>query len=164
MIQQKMKIKGIIDTDFQNYKKPSLYIAFPHCSFKCGKQFCQNTNLAREKDKNIKISTIISIYEKNPVTKALVCGGLEPFDSWEDLQLLVEKFREYFLDDIVIYTGYTEDEIEDKIKWLSSYKNIIIKFGRYIPNDPPHLDKLLGVDLASLNQYAKSYNVMEDYC
>ena len=113
--------------------------------------------------KNIKISTIISIYEKNPVTKALVCGGLEPFDSWEDLQLLVEKFREYFLDDIVIYTGYIEDEVEDKIKWLSSYKNIIIKFGRYVPNDPPHLDKLLGVDLASLNQYAKSYNVMEDY-
>ena len=33
-----MLIKGIIDEDFLNYKKPSMVIAFPHCSFKCEKE------------------------------------------------------------------------------------------------------------------------------
>ena len=43
---QKMFVKGIIDEDFVNYKKPVMYIAFPCCSFKCDKEngarYCQN--------------------------------------------------------------------------------------------------------------------------
>ena len=35
------------------------------------------------------------------------------------------------------------------------YSNIIIKFGRFIPNREPHFDEVLGVNLASNNQYAK---------
>ena len=34
------------------------------------------------------------------------------------------------------------------------FKNIIIKFGRYIPNQQAHYDDILGVNLASNNQYA----------
>ena len=49
-----MKIKGLIDEDWVNYKKPSMYIAFPRCSFKCdkecGRQVCQNSALANEKN------------------------------------------------------------------------------------------------------------------
>jgi hypothetical protein len=37
---------------------------------------------------------------------------------------------------------------------LWDYKNIIIKYGRYIPNQTPHYDEVLGVYLASDNQYA----------
>ena len=33
--------------------------------------------------------------------------------------------------------------------------NIIVKFGRFIPNSPHIYDTLLGVELASNNQYAK---------
>ena len=33
--------------DFTNYKKPSMYIAFPSCTFKCegecGQKICQNS-------------------------------------------------------------------------------------------------------------------------
>ena len=32
--------------------------------------------------------------------------------------------------------------------------SIIIKFGRFIPNKPSRFDELLGVELASDNQYA----------
>jgi len=35
--------------------------------------------------------------------------------------------------------------------------NIIVKFGRYRPNQEKHYDKILGVFLASDNQYAKEY-------
>jgi len=43
----------------------------------------------------------------------------------------------------------------DKIALLSRYKNVIVKFGRFIPNQEKHYDEILGVELASPNQYAK---------
>ena len=55
----------------------------------------------------------------------------------------------------IIYTGYYPNEIPKPLERLKQYKNIIIKFGRYIPNQKPHYDEILGVSLASLNQYAE---------
>ena len=99
---------------------------------------------------------------QNPITKAIVFGGLEPFDSLMDLSVLIEEFRKYTDDDIVIYTGYTEKEINSSPIKLGVYKylkshcaNIIIKFGRFVPNQEPHYDEILGVKLASNNQYAR---------
>ena len=47
-----MLVKGIIDTDIVNYKKISMTIEFPYCSFKCdkecGRAVCQNSPLANE--------------------------------------------------------------------------------------------------------------------
>ena len=40
---------------------------------------------------------------------------------------------------------------------VTNYNNIIIKFGRYIPNQGTHFDKVLGVKLASDNQYALKF-------
>lgn len=40
----------------------------------------------------------------------------------------------------------------DKVEQLKPFKNIIIKFGRYIPNQTSHHDDVLGVTLASPNQ------------
>jgi organic radical activating enzyme len=159
-----MKVKGIVDIDFSNYKKPSLYIAFPHCNFKCGKAHCQNSQLVTEDNYDILTSKVINMFDANPVTQAVVCGGLEPFDSWFDLQVFIMNFRYLHPHEIVIYTGYTEEEVADKIEWLKSYENIIVKFGRYIPNKTPHFDKNLGVMLVSDNQYSKIYNGMEGYC
>ena len=85
----------------------------------------------------------------------MVCGGLEPFDSWEELQHFLYLFRKCCNADIIIYTGYYEYEIQDKISWLkNNISNIVVKFGRYVPNQAPHYDEVLGVKLASDNQYA----------
>ena len=89
------------------------------------------------------------------MTSAIVCGGLEPFDSWRDLQTLVMSLRYKTKDDIVIYTGYTEEELKDKLPWLAVYENVIVKFGRYLHKSPSRFDEVLGVKLASDNQYAK---------
>jgi organic radical activating enzyme len=154
-----MWIKQLIDEDFVNYKKPSMFIAFPSCTFKCekecGEHCCQNSALAQANDVHVSINSLIERYKNNPITKAVVCGGLEPFDSWRDLQYFIMSFRYRCLDDIVIYTGYKEEEILDKIEWLDSYGPIIVKFGRFVPNQQPHYDEVLGVKLASDNQYAK---------
>lgn len=154
-----MLIKNLIDEDFVNYKKPSMFIAFPYCSFKCCKEagcsVCQNSQLAHEPNIEVQIDNILNRYINSPITSAIVCGGLEPLDSWEDLQAFICYVRHYIPDDIVIYTGYKEEEIKDKIDWLSLYENIIVKFGRFIPNQEGHYDEVLGVTLASPNQYAK---------
>ena len=49
----------------------------------------------------------------------------------------------------IIYTGYcpNPNEIPKEIGLLKQYKNIIIKFGRYIPNAKSKYDEVLGVEL-----------------
>lgn len=154
-----MIVKEVRDEDFVNYKKPSMFIGFPTCTWKCerecGERCCQNSALAQSSSINISIDSLIDRYMKNPITKAVVCGGLEPFDSWDDLQCFILNFRYWCYDDIVIYTGYNEDELTDKLEWLSLYEPVVVKFGRYKPNQKPHYDEVLGVKLASDNQYAK---------
>ena len=150
-----MKIKGLITEDFVNYKKASMTIIFPYCTFKCGKDYCQNSSLAKTPIIEISIDDLVNRYINNPITEAVVMQGLEPFDSWNDLKEFVQKLREYNNDDIVIYTGYNKDEVSKYIEELSVYPNIIIKFGRYIPNQDGHYDDVLGVYIASNNQYAE---------
>lgn len=158
----KMKVKQIIDEDFVNYKKPSMYIAFPKCDLKCnrdcGKAVCHNTPILNEPNVEISYSKIVKRYLTNDITSAVVFCGMEPFDTPHDLFLLIEEFRKYTQDDIVIYTGYYYSEISTYVAMLYDYKNIIIKFGRYIPNQTPHYDEVLGVNLASDNQYAERFN------
>lgn len=149
-----MIIKRLIDEDLTNYKVPSMTIAFPSCTFKCGKEYCQNSSLAQAPNIDVSIPSIITRYLNNPITSAVICQGLEPFDSWDDLYLLIKEFRHYTQDDIVIFTGYDEKEILQQTLVLSKFPNIIIKFGRYIPNQQKHYDDILGVKLASDNQYA----------
>ncbi len=154
-----MKVKNIIDENFNNYKKASMFIGFPYCTFKCdkecGEKVCQNSELANLENIDISYSNIINRYLSNNLTSALVFGGLEPLDSWEDLILLIQYFRKVTDDDIVIYTGYNKNEIEYYIQQLSQYKNIIVKFGRFKPNQQKHYDEILGIYLASDNQYGE---------
>lgn len=156
-----MLIKGIIDTDIVNYKKISMTIEFPHCSFKCdkdcGRAVCQNSPLVNEPNIDISYDDICKRYLNNPMTESIVFQGLEPIDSISDVINLIMWFRIKYncLDDIVIYTGFNKNEIDwviDKLKWID---NIIIKYGRYIPDQEPHYDEVLGVNLASDNQYAE---------
>lgn len=156
-----MIIKGLSDEDFVNYKLPSMFVSFPHCTFKCEKEnetcCCQNSGLAKATDIDIDQYAIIARYLNNPITKAIVCGGLEPFDSFDDLLSLIKILRVTFnrSDPVVVYTGYNKDEIEDKVAMLKPLTPIVIKYGRYIPGMKPHYDDVLGVKLASDNQYGE---------
>ena len=87
----------------------------------------------------------------------MVFGGLEPFEQFEEVFNVIGKLRaEYNCnDDVVIYTGYNRDEVSDKVDALDLFGNVIVKFGRYIPNRPTRYDEVLGVTLASDNQYAE---------
>ena len=156
-----MLITNIIDEDTTNYKKLAMFVGFPYCDGKCWREFgfpssiCINDDLRKAKLIDISAEELIERYTKNPLTESVVFGGLEPFDSWTDLLEFVEKFRSVCLDDIVIYTGFKEDEVADKVEVLSAYPNMIVKFGRFNPNGKSRYDDVLGLTLVSDNQYAK---------
>ena len=153
-----MFIKQFVDEDFVNYKLPCMFIGMPNCSMKCEKHgnfICQNRSLLDAPNKEVTIVDLILRYDNNPLTQAIVFGGLEPLDDFDDLICFISNFRYEHDDTVVIYTGYEEHEVKKKIEQLSLYKNIVVKFGRYIPGHTPHYDPILGVNFASDNQYAK---------
>ena len=156
-----MKVKFIKDDDFVNYYKCSLFIGAPTCDWKCCKEagvdVCQNLDVVRQPTIEIDDDKLIQRYLSNPITKAIVFGGLEPMLQFEEVYNFIDKLRwEYScFDPVVIYTGYNADEITDEWSMLSKFDKIIIKFGRFIPNQAKHYDETLGVWLISDNQYAK---------
>ena len=156
-----MILKGIIDCDFTNYKEPVLTLEFPYCDFKCDKlngcQVCQNSALATEPNIDISFEKIWDLYEANPLTKGFCCQGLEPFDSTKDLFDFIRfiRYKKQCNDIIIIYTGYNKYEYDGMLGALINFPNIIIKWGRFILGDEPHYDEVLGVKLASNNQYGE---------
>lgn len=157
-----MLIRGLTDEDFVNYKYPSMFIATATCSFKCDKEcgmpVCQNSGLVDQPIHNVSDALIVSRYISNNITRAVVFGGLEPFDQFNEMHGIIHLLRDIYgvPDDIVIYTGYNRDEIEEQVDFLArNYSNIIVKFGRFIPGQSRHYDTVLGVYLSSDNQYAE---------
>jgi hypothetical protein len=157
-----MKLKGIIDCDFTNYKEPVLTLEFPKCDFKCDKlngcQVCQNSHLAAEPDIDVSYEKIWELYQSNPLTKGFCFQGLEPFDSPNELNEIIHFIRDEKKcnDPIIIYTGYGRGEaflIEYTLRHI--FTNIIVKWGRFLLGYKPHYDEVLGVNLASNNQYAE---------
>ena len=154
-------LKDVVQEDFLNYKKPSMFLITAHCNWKCCIEAnipitsCQNQSLVIMETRKFYVSEIIDTYLKNDITKAIVFGGLEPFEQISAIDDFIYQFRKVSEDDIVIYTGYNKNELTREIDYYKRYKNIIIKFGRYIPNQKPHFDEILGVELCSDNQYAE---------
>lgn len=156
-----IRYKRIIDERFDDYKDVSLFIGSCFCDFKCCKEaelpieICQNSHLNNENTKTITYKEFFDRYINNPITSSIVIGGLEPILQINEILGLIKYFRKNNITDpFIIYTGYKESEINSKIEALSKFENIIVKFGRYIPNQQKHFDKVLGVELASDNQYA----------
>lgn len=158
-----MIIKTIVDEDFVNYKEPVMYIGTASCRGKCCKEagiplsVCQNDGWRSVAPVAIDDDEIISRYINNDITTAICFAGLEPFEQFLEMNEFIRKLRdEYHRNDtVVIYTGYYKDEILPEIRQLSRYKNIIVKFGRYIPDSHSRYDEVLGVTLSSDNQYAE---------
>jgi len=154
-----MQVKDVVTT-VSDYKETGLLVAFPKCTFKCCKEtnFCQNSELTKQENIEIDVYNIVKMF--NPeIHKALIFGGLEPLDSYVDMMLLIEAFRGKYNRPVIIYTGFTEKEVESTgaFAWFNFFGNIIVKYGRYVPNEKSHFDEVLGVNLASNNQYAVKY-------
>ena len=157
-----MVIKTIVDEDFVNYKKPSMFIGTTSCNGKCCIEagiplsICQNDEWRSCATIDIDDDKLCSRYIQNIITSSVVFGGLEPFEQFEEMLSFISTLRNKYHcgDTVVIYTGYNIEEIEHQIEVLKTFENIIVKFGRFVPNQEPHFDEILGINLASDNQYA----------
>lgn len=157
-----MKVRTIVSEDFTNYKVPAMFIGCTTCDFKCctdggfSPSVCINNLWKDSEIHDVDDDAIIKEYLSNPITSAIVFGLFEPFMQFYEIHEFIDKFRNEYEcnDDIVIYTGYNETEVLFNIGVLSQYKNIIVKFGRYMLNQEKHFDEVLGVWLASDNQHA----------
>lgn len=158
-----MRVKTVVDEDFTNYKKPSMFIGTISCGGKCCIEagiplsVCQNDGWRSGAPIVLSNRELCQRYLNNPLTKAIVFGGLEPFEQFKELERFIFTLRRVFGcdDDVVIYTGYNPEELSFELNVLSGhYNNIIVKFGRFVPNSQHRFDEVLGVELASDNQYA----------
>ena len=158
-----MRVKTIVDEDFVNYQKPSMFIGTISCGGKCCIEggfplsVCQNDGWRGNAPIDIRDRVIIERYLHNGISRAIVFGGLEPMEQSDELFEFIDMLRNTYKcdDDVVIYTGYNREEISGIVERLvHRFSNIIIKFGRYIPNMKSRFDEVLGVELASDNQYA----------
>lgn len=158
-----MRLKELIDEDFVNYKKPVMYIGTIFCSGKCCREaniplsVCQNYEWNNSPIIDIDTRDIIERYLNNSITSGICFGGLEPFQQFGELLDFIHRFRtEYQCNDIIIiYTGFYKNEIPYMINKLKRYSNIVVKFGRFIPDDKKRYDPILGIYLSSQNQYAE---------
>lgn len=158
-----MRIKTIVDEDFVNYKMPAMFIGTISCGGKCCTEagiplsVCQNDGWRSCAPVAISDEDICIRYLRNDITHAIVIGGLEPFEQFEEMFNLISKLRFGFkcMDDVVIYTGYNKSEIQQEIEALRFFENIVVKFGRFVPDTTHRFDDVLGVELASDNQYAE---------
>lgn len=120
------------------------------CTWKC--KNCCNIHYKDYKDFYKRtIWEIINDYDRNKLVSTLILSGLEPFDNFDIMLSLIHWFRVFFEDDIVIYSGYELKEIEEYIKPLSSY-NVLVKYGRYMPNKNHIYNEDLELYLSSDNQ------------
>lgn len=156
-----MRVKEIKDEDFVNYKVSSMFIATCLCDFKCCKDAnipistCQNSEIVKQPSIEISADEILRRYQENPITHAIVIGGLEPMLQFDEVLKLIRTFRDGGCKDpIIIYTGYYESEIVNEICLLSQFPDIILKVGRFKPGQKPHKDELLGVMLVNDEQKA----------
>ena len=155
-----MILKGIIDESFGDYKLCSMLLITNSCEWKC--EGCQNVHLSTLPSIEYQDDEIFCRFLTNPLSEAIVFGGLEPLDQADEIVKFIRKAKdEYHLGiPLIFYTGYTEEE-------LSSFKfnsfrdickeyrgRVIIKCGRYIQNCPPKYDENLGVTLISNNQFS----------
>ncbi len=83
------------------------------CRRKC--KNCSNPELWEENpDKDIPIETIIGIIEKyKDKTDGITITGGEPFLQPDELLSLVEKIRKAGISDILIYTGFSFEELSE---------------------------------------------------
>lgn len=170
-----MKIKGIKPDDYTNYRDPegwsSLFVGMGTCDWKCcisagvPIETCQNSELAKAPIVELDARDLLRRYAWE--SGSVVVGGLEPFNDMGSLKELATAYKNFVsylnneteLDKFVIYTGYNPDEVISRVEEIYNIVKdkltLIVKFGRFVPGQKPHLDDVLGVELASDNQFAK---------
>ena len=153
-----IRLKDIVEV-FQDYKKSALLLCTCYCDWKCcaesglDQSLCQNSRIAKQREIKTPFASILKKVNAS-FTDAVIFGGLEPMMQVDEVIQCIEYLRlNGVKKDIIIYTGYYLEEIDSNILYRLSQNKVILKCGRFIPNRSSKYDPILGVVLASDNQY-----------
>jgi anaerobic ribonucleoside-triphosphate reductase activating protein len=106
------------------------------------------------------ISIIVSEARRNKCRGITISGG-DPLEQSEQLYFLLKGLRSFFTD-VLVYTGYTMDEINnsDSLKRCLQYMDVLVD-GRYIERENTGRSKIYG----SNNQKIYFFNkkLVKDY-
>ena len=90
-----IRLKQVVAEDFCNYKLPSMFLITCFCDWKCCTEgnfdtsVCQNFSLKDYPIKEYPFILLYKFYMSNPITKAIIVGGLEPLLQSEELYNLI---------------------------------------------------------------------------
>ena len=153
-----IRVKDVVEV-FQDYKKSALLFSCCFCDWKCCKEagipisVCQNQSICSQRTITLSFESVLRMVN-NSITDAIIFGGLEPFEQIDEVVRCIEYLRFNFVSKpVIIYTGFYPEEINENTLDRLSLSHVILKCGRYIPNLPPVYDEVLGITLASNNQY-----------
>lgn len=156
---KEIRLKDIVEV-FQDYKKSALLLCCISCDWKCcieagiDVSVCQNHNIIKQREVYLPFDVILNKVNLS-ITDSIIFGGLEPLLQSDEVCGLIEYLREQGVKkDILVYTGYYIEEIDKEVIKRLKNCHVILKCGRYIPNKPKKFDKILGITLASDNQYS----------
>lgn len=106
-----------------------LGVWFQGCSKHCAGCISPEFKIANA-GKKIDSRIIIESIPDNARVDGMTISGGEPFDQPAALKELVELFSQKYTDDIIVFSGYTIDELEkrnsDTILWILSHISVLV--------------------------------------
>ncbi|MGG4662272.1 4Fe-4S single cluster domain-containing protein [Providencia vermicola] len=100
-------------------------IWFQGCSLRC--KGCLSPDTWHVKDSYLTVAKLINqIVEWYPVADGITISGGEPFEQPDALFELIREIKQQFQGDILVYSGYEWDVIEDRVKRMNPYIDALI--------------------------------------
>jgi methylmalonyl-CoA mutase cobalamin-binding subunit len=134
-----MEIKFLVDEDFVNYKKPSMFIGFPYCTLKCnkdcGQEVCQNKALLSEPNIEIEVEEIIELGKDIINVKTGKIISIEKHPNADKLSVTqVDAGQHGILQIITAATNIFEGAIalKQKAMWFETKEEFLEKAGEVL--------------------------------
>ncbi|WP_272680840.1 4Fe-4S single cluster domain-containing protein [Providencia sp. PROV129] len=100
-------------------------IWFQGCSLRC--KGCLSPDTWHVKESYLTVAKLINqIVEWYPVADGITISGGEPFEQPDALFELIREMKQRFQGDILVYSGYEWDVIEDRVKRMNPYIDALI--------------------------------------
>ncbi|HDN2510242.1 MULTISPECIES: 4Fe-4S single cluster domain-containing protein [Providencia] len=100
-------------------------IWFQGCSLRC--KGCLSPDTWHVKESYLTVAKLINqIVEWYPVADGITISGGEPFEQPDALFELIREIKQRFQGDILVYSGYEWDVIEDRVKRMNPYIDALI--------------------------------------
>lgn len=100
-------------------------IWFQGCSLRC--KGCLSPDTWHVKESYLTVAKLINqIVEWYPVADGITISGGEPFEQSDALFELIREIKQRFQGDILVYSGYEWDVIEDRVKRMNPYIDALI--------------------------------------